>query len=265
MRRGRALAAAVLALASTAAAQQQVQPTITLTPDCIDTRPRAWTITATGRMPYPGVTVYVQFDYGGSNPRTSTGSVNNSYQYSVTLSVPTASYTGTSWRVAAFQTEPDGGIVAFAETLFRSPCTTSTTTPSSSSSSSSSTSSSSSSSSSSTSSSTTSTSTTTTTTVAPSRVPVLAITPAVGPPGFVAIATGAGFPPGPVTLDWDRGIGGAAAVADASGTFSVPVPVLRKDVLGPRTLTAVGGAATASTTFLVVPASMQPDRFVFRG
>jgi hypothetical protein len=79
------------------------------------------------------------------------------------------------------------------------------------------------------------------------------------------MATGAGFPPGPVLLDWQPGLGGATAVADAAGTFRVQVPVLRKDVLGPRTLTAVGAGATASTTFLVVPASVQPDRFVVRG
>ena len=51
-------------------------------------------------------------------------------------------------------------------------------------------------------------------------------------------------------------------VADPSGSFSVPILILPRDTLGPRTLvasfTAAGGGSAQSAPFLVVPGTGQP-------
>jgi hypothetical protein len=88
----------------------------------------------------------------------------------------------------------------------------------------------------------------------------LVLSPRIGPPGFVTMARGAGFPAGAVTLDWSGGVGRTTTTAGADGTFSVQVLILPRDRLGPRALVATGQAGvTAYDGFLVVPASVQPS------
>jgi hypothetical protein len=87
----------------------------------------------------------------------------------------------------------------------------------------------------------------------------LTVTPAIGPPGFVALAHGAGFPPGPVALAWAPGVGTFTATAGPDGTFDVQVLVFPRDRLGPRGLVATSGTASASAQFLVVPNTVRPS------
>lgn len=104
------------------------------------------------------------------------------------------------------------------------------------------------------------TTTTTSTTIPPITAgATLTVTPPLGPPGFVAIATGAGFAPGPVDLVWSPGIGKFLAVAGADGTFRVQVLVMTRDRLGRRQLVATAAGVTATTEFLVVPPTVQPS------
>lgn len=97
--------------------------------------------------------------------------------------------------------------------------------------------------------------------------PVLKLSPTLGPPGFVPIATGSGFPPGTtVTLTWNFGITvPTTAVVAPNGTFTTEMLVLPKDPLGPRDLVAAGtGFGAVTTPFLVVQGSAQPKGFVTR-
>jgi len=88
----------------------------------------------------------------------------------------------------------------------------------------------------------------------------LALTPEVGPPGFVTGVTGTGFPPGPVVLAWLPGIGTTTTVAGPDGTIATRVLIFPGDRLGPRALVATGsGGVTAVDAFLVVPATVQPS------
>jgi hypothetical protein len=105
-------------------------------------------------------------------------------------------------------------------------------------------------------------STTTTSIVIPPITPgaTLTVTPMVGPPGFVARATGTGFPAGPVQLVWTPGIGRTPVVAGPDGAFTTQVLVFPKDRLGPRTLLATGGGGvSANAAFLVVPPTVEPS------
>lgn len=95
--------------------------------------------------------------------------------------------------------------------------------------------------------------------------PAILLDPAIGPPGFVTMAVGTSFPPGAtVTLAWSVGLTASmpAVVADASGSFSVPMLILPRDTLGPRilagTFSTAGGGSAQSTPFLVVPGTGQP-------
>lgn len=103
--------------------------------------------------------------------------------------------------------------------------------------------------------------TTTSTSVVPPPTPgaSLTLSPAVGPPGFVTSARGAGFPPGPVMITWSPGLGFTPAVAGPDGTFSVSVLVFPRDRLGPRIAVASAGGVSANAPFLVVPPTMQPS------
>ncbi|HEV2087911.1 MAG TPA: hypothetical protein VGR21_06345, partial [Cryptosporangiaceae bacterium] len=109
------------------------------------------------------------------------------------------------------------------------------------------------------------------TATAPVRVvqPRFVLNPPIGPPGFVTLAVGSDFPPGAaVSLTWAPGITAEpdAVTVARDGTFNVQVLVLRRDVLGPRDLTATGaGFGEVSQTFLVVPRSVPPPRFLGRG
>ncbi|HXM57296.1 MAG TPA: hypothetical protein VOB72_18000 [Candidatus Dormibacteraeota bacterium] len=105
--------------------------------------------------------------------------------------------------------------------------------------------------------------------------PTLTLTPAVGPPGTVTVAHGAGFPPNvSVQLAWSQGIAGttsAGLVSDAAGAFTATVLVLPHDALGTRVLTALSAPPPGSTQigfasafFLVTPGAVQPSDFSWR-
>lgn len=96
-------------------------------------------------------------------------------------------------------------------------------------------------------------------TVPPTPGVVLTLVPPLGPPGFVAMARGTGFPPGPVSLAWVQGVGTFTATADATGAFETQVLVFPRDRLGPRLLVATSGTVNASAPFLVVPSTVQPS------
>ena len=98
-------------------------------------------------------------------------------------------------------------------------------------------------------------------------VGLLRVDPPVGPPGFVTIAIGEGFPANaPVTLTWSVGITPtplAPLFTDATGAFTAQVLVLPGDIVGPRKLRAVvtlsGVPATPATApFLVVAGTAVP-------
>jgi hypothetical protein len=94
-------------------------------------------------------------------------------------------------------------------------------------------------------------------------LPVLTVSPGLGPPGFVAIATGTGFPNGAkVKLTWVDPSGQPLLTENltltvVNGGFSTQVLIFRRDQLGPRSLNAAsaGGTRFAAVTasFLVVP------------
>jgi hypothetical protein len=87
----------------------------------------------------------------------------------------------------------------------------------------------------------------------------LKVSPQLGPAGFVTGAVGSGFPPGPVELRWEPGVGRAVAIVGLDGTFSARILVMPNDRLGPRALIATAGATTAYDAFLVVQSSVQPS------
>lgn len=94
--------------------------------------------------------------------------------------------------------------------------------------------------------------------------PALSLSPPVAATGFTTTVRGTGFCAGPVTLGWDRGLGGATAIADATGSFTATLLVFTNDVVGARTVRAVGVGATAGAPFLVVPSPALPPGFVAR-
>lgn len=102
--------------------------------------------------------------------------------------------------------------------------------------------------------------------------PAVQLQPPVGPPGFVTLAIGTGFPPGtPVTLDWSPGINARSSltvIPDGAGGFRLPVLVFHRDLLGPRKLRASfaggGPSSEAEAEFLVVAGRAQPPDFVVR-
>jgi uncharacterized repeat protein (TIGR01451 family) len=101
------------------------------------------------------------------------------------------------------------------------------------------------------------------------RAPKLVVTPPIGPPGFVTLATGTGFPRGAtVVLVWRRGLGSTTVLADRNGRFDVFVLVLPRDSIGPRLLVALparlGAFRATSAQFLVVPSPQQPPNFAER-
>jgi len=93
----------------------------------------------------------------------------------------------------------------------------------------------------------------------------LTLSPTLGPPGIVTVATGTGFPPGgQVAFLWDRGISANMdpVTVDAAGRFSVGILVFHHDQIGERNLVATdvsGGAfPTTKVPFLVVVPTAQP-------
>jgi hypothetical protein len=94
----------------------------------------------------------------------------------------------------------------------------------------------------------------------------LEVSPQVGPPGTVFIATGTGFPPGAqVRLSWSRGMTPKLPVvtADARGRFRIQVLVFHHDAIGTRDLEAeqVGAVPfppVAAPVLVSTPSSMPP-------
>jgi hypothetical protein len=113
----------------------------------------------------------------------------------------------------------------------------------------------------------------------PCLQPSVALDPPIGPPGFVTIAVGSGFPANStiVVLNWQHPALlsplPAAIKTDANGAFRVPILVMYHDLLGPRLLQAIvanpfgdraGSAIEADAPFLVTPGRSQPSDFVLR-
>ena len=98
--------------------------------------------------------------------------------------------------------------------------------------------------------------------------PKLVLTSELGPPGFVVLARGTGFPPNTdVSLRWRPGIttNSAKVRVKADGTFAAQVIVVRRDQEGPRKLVATGtGFAEVTDDFLVVSGNVSPLGFVTR-
>jgi hypothetical protein len=108
----------------------------------------------------------------------------------------------------------------------------------------------------------------------------VALDPPVGPPGFVTMVVGRGFPPNsPITLlNWSSPFlrspfPKGSITTNPDGSFQFPVLVLYHDILGLRTLRAVvqdnnqdeGGALIeADAPFLVTLGRSQPDDLVLR-
>lgn len=104
----------------------------------------------------------------------------------------------------------------------------------------------------------------------PTLRPTLRPTPPIGPPGFVTSIRGQGFPPGAtVRLAWSRGLtlNSRPVTVRADGTFAVPMLLAQRDgQLGPRLViaTTAGLAPVRSSTFLLVPGTLDPPDFVVR-
>ena len=95
--------------------------------------------------------------------------------------------------------------------------------------------------------------------------------PSVAPPGKVVLAYGENLPPGSeISIRWASGISvhpGPFEVSD-DGTARVPVLIVRRDLLGDRTV----GATSTNELFspievdmLVVPRTLTPPSFTGRG
>ncbi len=99
----------------------------------------------------------------------------------------------------------------------------------------------------------------------------LKLSPPIGQPGIVIIATGSGFPGNTdVSLAWSRGVTGKlpTITTDDLGAFRVQVLVFHNDIVGARDLVASPAGSTAfppfAAPFLVVEAGSQPPRFIVR-
>lgn len=111
--------------------------------------------------------------------------------------------------------------------------------------------------------------------------PELHILPGVARPGQVVIAYGENMPPGSeIEIDWRTQTPGGVPLADPitidpgpyligdDGTVRIPLPVIRRDFLGERILTATsttGEFLDLEATLLVVLRSLGPPQFVERG
>jgi Tol biopolymer transport system component len=96
----------------------------------------------------------------------------------------------------------------------------------------------------------------------------LEISPEIGQPGIVTIATGRGFPANTeVRLRWSEGITPKlpTITTDAQGRFTVPVLVFHNDRTGPRQLiaepAATGAFAPPTADMLVTKPTVIPPRF----
>lgn len=113
----------------------------------------------------------------------------------------------------------------------------------------------------------------------PCYQPSLALEPPIGPPGFVTLAVGTGFPANATIsfLNWDSRLPSplpSSLKTDGNGSFQVPILILYHDELGPRYLIAAvandqgtgsgAGSITIKAPFLVTPGRSQPSDFVLR-
>jgi hypothetical protein len=238
-----ALAAAGAGIGASAAAQQPPQPIISVKPDCTPSRPLRVSLTVSGTGFLIDDDVEVTFDVGegranqpfGTAVTTQNGTFQITRLFTARLDPPAGGYV-----IEAFARRGENGDT----TVLRVPCTpppttTTTTRP------------------------TPSTTTTTTTPPRPVFTPTLTLSPGIGPPGFVATAVGAGWPPGPVTLGWDVGGAPISAVAGTDGRFAVPVLVQPGTTIGTHAMSGAGGSGSGATGgFLVVPRSMAPPLWV---
>jgi hypothetical protein len=227
--------AMVTVTAGSAAAAAQQPPSITVLPTCIDQRPLRTRITVSGRNFPPDFDVRAIFDSGRADQDMDRAVTDNDGSFAISDLVtaeldPDPVIGGYRIRVDLIQAEES------MTTVFRVPCPqpprTTTTQPG-----------------------------TTTTTTEPPQVftPTLTIDPAVGPPGFVATATGTGWPTGPVTIGTSAGGQPITAVADSGGGFRVSVLVYPGTSLGQLGVQGTGaGGVTATGTFLVVPRGVEP-------
>ena len=109
--------------------------------------------------------------------------------------------------------------------------------------------------------------------------PAVALDPPIGPPGFVTLAVGTGFPANATiaVLNWKdpalRSPLPKTIKTDGNGSFQIPILVLYHDLLGPRMLQAIvanpfgdraGSAIEADAPFLVTPGRSQPTDLVLR-
>lgn len=84
---------------------------------------------------------------------------------------------------------------------------------------------------------------TTTTTRVPAIGAAVTVEPELGPPGFVPQVRGTGFPPGPVVVRWEGGVGSAMVTAGGDGTFALGLLVMPNDRIGPRAVVATARRA----------------------
>ena len=92
--------------------------------------------------------------------------------------------------------------------------------------------------------------------------PSIRLAPDVVPVGRVAIAIGSGFAPSAVVqLQWSTGSRAFSATTDATGSFSLQIPIGPDEATGPRTLTALeqpGVFPSVSAPALIIDGTMQP-------
>jgi Tol biopolymer transport system component len=95
--------------------------------------------------------------------------------------------------------------------------------------------------------------------------PLVAISPNIGPPGFVASVEGILFPPQKtIVLKWKPGLGRVELRSDSGGDIAGQILIFHNDITGPRLLRAKGPGVRADAEFMVTVATGQPPKFVNR-
>lgn len=95
--------------------------------------------------------------------------------------------------------------------------------------------------------------------------PIVALSPNIGPPGFVTRVEGSLFPPSrTIVLTWKPGLGRVEVQSDAGGNIEDQILIFHRDITGPRILRAKGPGVQAETDYMVTVGSVQPPKFVSR-